>query len=308
MARFDDDDDDRPRRRRPRDDDDDFDRPSRSRRRDDDDDDLPPRRPKKKSNLGLILGILGVVLFLMCAGAGVLIWQAVKSVKKSVDQVKTTMGDAQESEASRQNLTRIGIAMHSHNDAMATLPQNSYGPPGKIWRPLLSWRVHLLPFLNENALYQQFQLDQPWDHPLNRRLLSQMPAIYGTPEMRKKAGDGKTFYRGFSHQGAIFEKPQAQGVPPPKINIATIPDGLSNTIFVIDAGEAIEWTRPDDIDWSLLKPRPALGGAYPNLPWVMVLMGDGKVATMRRDVPDQTLRLLIDRRDGMVIPMGWDQP
>src|SRR5262245_48025237 len=128
MARFDDDDDDRPRRRRAHDDDD-YDRPSRSRRRDDDDD-LPPRRQKKKSNLGLILGIVGGVLFLTCAGGGYAIWQVAKGVKKSVDQANTTLSDAQEAEASRQNLVRIGRAMHNHNDAMRSLPQNSYGPQG----------------------------------------------------------------------------------------------------------------------------------------------------------------------------------
>jgi hypothetical protein len=191
---------------------------------------------------------------------------------------------------------------------MGWLPSNSYGAPGKPTRPHLSWRVHILPYLGEQGLYSQFNLNEPWDSPANRRLLSQMPAIYGTPEARKKAGDGKTFYRGFSHRGAIFEKPAILGMQPPKINIGTIPDGTANTIFVVDAGEAIEWTRPDDIDWSPGRPRPALGGAYPNLPWVMVLMGNGNVVSMRRDVPDQTLRWLIDRQDGNVIPPNWESP
>lgn len=307
MARFDDDDDDRPRRRRPRDDDDD-DRSSRSRRRYDDDDDPPRRRPKKKSNLGLILGIIGGVLFLMCAGGGYAIWQFAKGAKKGFDQAMATADDAQESEASRQNLKRIGLAMHNHNDMLGSLPQNSYGPPGNMQRPLLSWRVHLLPYLQEDALYRQFNLNEPWDSPANKPLLSRMPAVYGSPGARVKAGDGKTFYRGFSNRGGIFEKPQAPGQPAPRFNMASVPDGLSNTIFVIDAGEAIEWTRPDDIDWSPGRPKPSLGGAYPNVPWVMVLMGSGFVTKMRRDVPDQTLRLLIDRQDGMLIPAGWEQP
>jgi hypothetical protein len=171
----------------------------------------------------------------------------------------------------------------------------------------LSWRVHILPYLNEDALYRQFNLNEPWDSPANRRLLSQMPAIYGTPEMRKKAGEGKTFYRGFSHRGGIFEKPFVPGGPPTKVSIVAITDGTMNTIMVVDAGESIEWTRPDDIDWPG-GPRPALGGAYPNVPYVMVLMGNGEVKPMRRDVPDETLRRLIHRQDGMIIPPGWDQP
>ena len=92
------------------------------------------------------------MLFLLCAGGGIVIWQAVKSVKKSVNQAMTTVGEINESEASRQNLTRIGLAMHNYQDAMGSLPNNSYGPPGKQSRPLLSWRVHILPYLNDDAL------------------------------------------------------------------------------------------------------------------------------------------------------------
>lgn len=168
--------------------------------------------------------------------------------------------------------------------------------------------MHILPQLGEDNLYRQFNLNEPWDSPNNRRLLSQMPAVYGGLDARKKAGDGKTFYRGFSQQGAIFEKPPQPNAPSPRINLAQIPDGVSNTIMVIDAGEAIEWTRPDDIDWSPGRPRPALGGAYPNMPFCMVLMADGEVRQMKKDIPDQTFRSLIGRNDGMVIPPGWEQP
>ena len=51
---------------------------------------------------------------------------------------------------------------------------------------------------------------------------------------------------------------------------------------------------------------PALGGAYPGVPFVMVLMADGTVHQMRRDVPEATLRLLADRADGQILPPGWD--
>jgi Protein of unknown function (DUF1559) len=131
--------------------------------------------------------------------------------------------------------------------------------------------------------------------------------VYASPEARKLAGEGKTFYRGFSAPRGIFEKPQNPGVPPPKIKFADIVDGTSNTILVIDAGEAVEWTKPDDLDFSAARPRPALGGTYPTFPMVMVLMADGTVKQMNRQVPDDTLRSLIDRQDGKVVPAGWVQ-
>src|SRR5262249_15303296 len=192
----------------------------------------------------------------------------------------------------------------NYNDNNAALPNNSYDDQFKAgakptFKPLLSWRVHLLPYLNEDGLYRQFKLDEPWDSANNRPLLAQMPAVYGTPDARKKAGEGKTFYRGFSHQGALFEKPRGTGQPVPRLRLpASFPDGLSNTLAVVEAGEAVEWTKPEDLDWSPGRPRPALGGISPNLPYCNVLMMDGSVHQLRKDVPDQTLQWLITRNDG----------
>lgn len=300
MPRRDDfDDDDRP--RRPRDDDD---RPAR-RGRDEDDDRAPP--PRKKSGNGLLIGILVGVFVVCCGGGGTAAYFVVRGIKKGVDQVKTVVADANETEQSRQNLIAIGRAIHRQSDEMNVMPSNSYATRENGGRPLLSWRVHILRQFGQDALYRQFKLDEPWDSPNNIRLLSQMPAVYGSPEAQKKAGPGKTFYRGFSGPRGAFEKPPVPGDPAPGLRLGpSFPDGLANTILLVDAGEAVEWTKPDDLDFSPGRPRPTFGGAYPNLPFVLILMADGTVRQMRKDVPDDTLRKLIDRADGNVIPMDWE--
>jgi hypothetical protein len=304
MPRNDDeyDDDDRPRRRRPSDDEDD-DRPARSRRRDEDDDRAPP--PKKGN--GLVIGILVGVFVVCCGGGGTAAYFIYRGIKKGVDQVTTVMADAGETVQSRQNLMTIGRAVHQYNDQNNHFPNNSYATRDKGGKALLSWRVHILPQLGQDALYKQFKLDEPWDSANNIRLLSQMPAVYASPEAQKKAGAGKTFYRGFSAPRGIFEKPPQPGGPAPQIRIADITDGLMNTILVVDAGEAVEWTRPDDLDFGPGRPKPTFGGAYPNLPTILILMADGSIRQMQKEVPDETLRLLIDRADGKVIPVGWVQ-
>ena len=172
MPRNDDDDDDRPRRRRPRDDDED-DRPARSRRRNEDDDELPPRRKrrvdddddynapakKKGGSLLVILGIVGGVLLLCCGGGGFGFYYLTL--------------DAREAQKSSNNLKEIGLAFHNYHDVNGSLPNNSYTPDGK---PLLSWRVHILPFVGESALYQQFNLNEPWDSPTTP-LDARMPRV-----------------------------------------------------------------------------------------------------------------------------------
>lgn len=299
--RDDDFEDDRPARVRRRDAGEDDDRSTRSPRRDRD------RPPRKKGNVGLVIGILAGVFFVCCGGlAGVGYW--------GYSKVQPVVQEASDAEQSRQNLSTIGVALYNHNDTLGTLPQNTYddaqtarmkGKANASGRPLLSWRVHLLPYLNEDNLWRQFKLDEPWDSPNNIALLDRMPAVYGTPEANKRAGPGKTYYRGFSHKGGVFEAPQPPN-PPIRMRVpASFPDGLANTIAVVEAGEPVEWTKPDDLDWSPGRPRPALGGLNPNLPFAQVLLMDGSVAKMRRDVPDRTLRFLIDRQDGQIIPQDW---
>jgi hypothetical protein len=306
MAREDefDDDDDRPRRRPPRDNDDD--RPDRARRRPEDDDfDRVP--PKKKSGAGLIIGILVGVFVLCCGGGGLAGYFIFRSVKKGVEHIEQTVQGANEAQMNVANLSQIGSAAQKHHDALGAFPNNSYETRGKQSRPLLSWRVHLLPYLGEDALYKQFKLDEPWDSATNKPLVARMPAVYGTAEARKKAADGKTYYRGFSHAGAMFEKPPAPGAPAPKIKMADVQDGVSSTILVVEAGEAVEWTKPDDIDWSPGRPRPELGYTPASWPSFTAVMADGQAKQIQKQIPEETLRLLITRNDGKVIPPGWDQ-
>jgi Protein of unknown function (DUF1559) len=287
-----------------RDDDlDDDDRPVRPRRQRDDDDEPP----QKKSSTGLIVGILVGIFVVCCGGGGTALYFILVGIQKGVEQMTEVVQGAAEASQSQQNLVQIGVAVQQHERAVGQFPNNTYETRGKQSRALLSWRVHILPFLGENALYQQFKLDEPWDSQNNIKLLGRMPNIYGTPAARKKTGEGKTYYRGFVAPGGIFEKPPAPGNPTPKVTVASVTDGISNTILIVEAGEAVEWSKPDDLDFSPGKPRPALGGAYPNLPFVLVLMADGSVHQMRADVSDETLRKLIDRKDGEVIPTGWDQ-
>jgi hypothetical protein len=302
MPRRDDDDDDRPARRRRRDEDD---RPARSRRRDDDEDEDRPRRrrrdeddderprrrkpPKKKTNVGLLIGIVAGILLLCCGGGGLAFYLL---------SDKIGGGRSLDERTSENNLKQIGLGIHNYHDRMAGMPNNSYAPDG---RPLLSWRVHLLAYIEQDGLYRQFKLDEAWDSPNNIRLLNQMPRTYTTPETARRAGDGRTYYRGFSHFGAVFEQPDrgaARAGGP--LTFANISDGLSRTIFVIESGEAVEWTRPNDYDLGPGKPLPLLGASRGG-DTVLVLMGDGTTRRVRKNLPEASWRGLISYAGGELV-------
>ena len=77
------------------------------------------------------------------------------------------------------NLKQVGLAMYNYREAHGRFPAPAIqGPDGK---PLLSWRVAILPYLSENELYQSFKLDEPWDSPHNKPLLERMPQLFAPP-------------------------------------------------------------------------------------------------------------------------------
>ena len=133
------------------------------------------------------------------------------------------------------NLKQIGLALHNFHSANSHFPADIRGKDGK---PLLSWRVQILPFLEQPELFNDLQLDEPWDSPHNKALLERMPAVFAVPN--SPGEPGMTFYRGFTGTGTLFDPKVPEGV-----GIETITDGTSNTIAVVEAKEAVPWTKPD---------------------------------------------------------------
>jgi hypothetical protein len=193
--------------------------------------------------------------------------------------------------ASRDNLTQIGKAVHAFHEAYRVMPYDLADAEGK---PLLSWRVHLLPFLDEKALYQQFKLNEPWDSDHNKKLIGKMPKVYAP--VRVEGKEGETFYQGFVGENAPFAPDHPRGrykLP------ASFPDGTSNTGLVFEAGESVVWTRPADLPFDAKKPLPKLGGLFDGE--FHVLMVDGSVKRIKKDADPAILKLVIMPNDGYVI-------
>ena len=240
---------------------------------------------------GLVLSCVGFLMILPVA----LLLPAVQKVRTAAAR----MQDA-------NNLMQLGLAMHNYDSTYGTMPQAAayQDPNGK---PLLSWRVALLPYVEQDSLYKRFRLDEPWDSPNNKALLPLMPKLYGRPG--DKPGDanlvsGMTYYQVFVGPGSAFEPrkldfPRPAGSAMPGWTFSGFTDGISNTILIATSATAVPWTKPDDMPFDPTGPLPRLGG-YVN-GRTNVGFADGSVKPLPEDVPDATLRALITRNGGEVV-------
>jgi hypothetical protein len=200
------------------------------------------------------------------------------------------------------DLKQIGFAMHNYHESYGRFP-----PPAihsKDGQALLSWRVSILPFLEENKLFREFHLDEPWDSPHNRTLIPRMPKVY------KPLGDAdtepfSTLYQVLVGKGTAFEGNEG-------INMRQITDGTSNTILVIEAGEAVPWTKPADLIYDPDKPLPKFGGmfkerfrfstlSYTTYHRFNSVFADGSVHSIQKTIDEMSLRALITRNGGETI-------
>jgi hypothetical protein len=190
---------------------------------------------------------------------------------------------------SQMNVKKILLAFHNHESAMQAFPANIEDKDGKL---LLSWRVAILPFIEQDELYRQFKLDEAWDSDHNKKLIEKMPTMFELP--MGKAPKGETHYRGFLGEGAFFEKKK-------RTRIVSITDGTSNTLVVTEAEKSCIWTKPDDLPFDAKAEKmPKLGVAIFGGK-VNIGIGDGSVRSTTNDLDIKLLKSLITIGGGETI-------
>lgn len=253
------DDDDRDHRRRSRRDDDD-DRPRRRRNRYDEGFDRP--RYQKSNSAKLILIIVGVVAVLGIGGILILLY-SVQKVREAAARTK-----------SQANLKQLAVAMHDMQGANFRFPPAAIC--NKQGKPLLSWRVAILPFVEQAALYKQFRLDEPWDSPTNKSLIPMMPKIYAPLGDSGVAREHMTYYRMIVPKGEIGAEFGLQDL----VDLGRNP---GDTIMIVEAGDPVIWTKPDELEHTQGDGLPPLGGLMPKIDTFNVAFYDGSVRAMKRD-------------------------
>ncbi|MBA4062403.1 MAG: hypothetical protein C0501_01605 [Isosphaera sp.] len=227
---------------------------------------------------------------------------------KAVAALVEAMAGRKTALARANNLKQIGLALHNYHDTHGRLPTDVCGPNGE---PLLSWRVHLLPYLEQDALYRQFKMDEAWDGPTNKKLIDSMPKVF--------EADGRDVPKGQTVFQA-FVTPDPRKAPPPRgpvgrtwlvaggkdpTGLVRIQDGTSNTIGVVEARTPVVWSKPDDLPFGEKLPPLGADGADR----FAALFLDGSVRTLPTNIKPELLRLFLDVQDGQVIPdLGDDRP
>jgi len=193
----------------------------------------------------------------------------------------------------RNMMMQLGLSAHSHESSFRKLPDDLRDPTGKA---ILSWRVAVLPYAEEQSLFQQIDKKQAWDSPQNLSLAGKIPAVY---EIRGAPPIGpvpRTNIMRFVGAGTLYD-----GKRQPKFSEVT--DGASNTILYVMAGTsvAVPWSQPADLPFDLKNPIRALGNIPPQ--GFQAVMFDGSVKVIPATISPQALAALICPYDG--IPITW---
>jgi Protein of unknown function (DUF1559) len=198
-------------------------------------------------------------------------------------------------EYSKENLAKIGTAIRKSGGAIYGKYELSTGKPG------LSWRYVLLPALGEAPLASEFDDHEAWDSPKNKPLLEKMPEVFRPT--RGKAPPGYTYFRAWVGPKTFFPTPK--GIAPddrkpawarPPVPFASlqpqqVTDGTSYTMMIVEAGDPVPWTKPEELEYDETKPLPKLGGLFED--GFHALFVDGAVRWVPRSLPERTLRALI---------------
>jgi prepilin-type processing-associated H-X9-DG protein len=182
------------------------------------------------------------------------------------------------------NLKQIALAMHNYHEAYGCLPPAAITDTNG--RPLLSWRVAILPFMELNDLYAQFHLDEPWDSPHNRALLDPMPSSFACPSDSAQKS-GMTGYQVVIGAETAFT-PDFR-----PLRFEDFTDGVGKTLLVGESHRVVPWTKPEDLHFD--KSRPLAGlGSYHDKGFNAAFV-DGSVKFLKSTIQESILSALLTR-------------
>ncbi|HUG69400.1 MAG TPA: DUF1559 domain-containing protein [Pirellulaceae bacterium] len=221
--------------------------------------------------------------------------QSIDEVVRLVASVPAAASEQMRRRTNIDSFKQIMLAMHNHHDVYQSFPpraevRDADGNSG------LSWRVHVLPFLDESKLYAEFALDQPWDSPHNKPLIEKMPKVYESQWLG--ITPGHTTFLAPVGEDTIFGGHKA-------IKFQNITDGTSNTATLVEVKPSLSvpWTAPRDYAFEPEDPGKGLrvgpDGRF------LAALADGSVNMFRGNAAAELLLRLFRKSDGN--PLSWSE-
>ena len=187
------------------------------------------------------------------------------------------------------HLKHIGIALHNYHDVYGSFPPAYIADANG--KPMHSWRVLILPFLEQKPLYDSYSFDEPWDGPNNRKLHDVLVATYRCPTAHDKQPPWETSYVAIVGSQTMWPGEKAT-------KLGDLADGTSNTLMVTEVlNSGIHWMEPRDLHVvqtpMLVNPNRGAGISSLHSNCVVALFADGHTQSLTNSTPAEVIRALL---------------
>jgi prepilin-type processing-associated H-X9-DG protein len=239
----------------------------------------------KQSATPVLVIMLVVLLVMAVPCAGILVALLLPAINVARESARRTH--------CRNNLKQIGVSMQQHLMQYKRLPASGEGDPA------VSWRVKMLPYLEEAARFDRYDPTQPWDSSTNRMIIDPMPLAYCCPSA-SRSGPDEANYVGVAGENTMMGTSRG-------VSAGECRDGMSNTIMLLEVeASGITWTEPRDLDEATfdysINSDTGAGVKSPHPGGINVVMGDGSVQFLREDIDPDVFRAMVSRNGGEFLP------
>lgn len=194
------------------------------------------------------------------------------------------------------NLHNIAIALQNYHDVHGTFPPAYIADADG--KPMHSWRVLILPFVEQKNLYDLYDFDEPWDGPNNSKLAAECPRlkIFMCPSTTNV---NETNYFAVVGQQTMWPDEKA-------MKLSDIKDGAASTIQLVEVhNTGIHWMEPRDLDFVQMpmsvNPTFGQGISSAHQGGAMVALADGSSRFIKNETAPTTLRALLTIAGGETI-------
>ncbi len=258
--------------------------------------------------------LIGVVMALMLgvAGGGTLVAlgqaetpapmasTAPPEQAKPAAPEKPRLAGPKERAQSQRNLRAIAQAIQAYHLDKGHLPTDILD--AKTKKPLLSWRVAILPYIEQRNVHKLLKLDESWDSETNKQMgMVRIKLFSAAVNVRGDDPAAMTYVKRFTGAGTLHQ-------PGTDLDVTKAPDGRPMTLLLAEVGDPVPWMKPDD---PILEPADAADPFKPKAPavWkgpyanvVTVAFADTMSFSLKPDLPKDRVHSLIYWNDGMVLP------